>query len=59
MKKIVFNILECFSEKVTHTTGEKASVSGVWRSGNEYIPLTKGERFPPSKDRKWNLVISL
>lgn len=59
MKKIIFNILECFSEKVIHTTGEKASVSGVWRSGDEYIPLTKGERFPPSQDRKWNLVISL
>ena len=59
MKKIIFNILESFSEKITHTTGEKASVSGVWRSGDEYIPLSKGERFPPSPDRKWNLVISL
>lgn len=59
MKKIVFNILEYFSEKITHTTGEKASISGVWRSGDEYIPLSKGERFPPSPDRKWNLVTSL
>lgn len=59
MNKLILKISEYFSEKITHTTGEKASVSGVWRSGDEYIPLSKGERFPPSPNRKWNLVISL
>lgn len=58
MKNILLKILELLSEDTTHKSGEKAPVSGVFRSGSEYIPLAKSERFPPSKE-KWKLVVKL
>jgi hypothetical protein len=59
MKRILLKLLERFSENITHKTGEKASVSGIWRSGSEYIALTKGERFIPSDTCIWVLVVSV
>lgn len=59
MRKLLLNLLEFFTEEVTQKTGERAFCSGVYRSENEYIPLSKGERFPPSKSDYWYLVVKL
>jgi hypothetical protein len=59
MKKLLLLLLELTAKDIRHKTGEKASVSGVWRSGDEYIPLSRGERFIPSRDGIWVLVCSL
>lgn len=52
-------MLELLAENVKATSGKKAPVSGVYRSGSEYIPLTMGERFPPTVDGHWSLVVNL
>lgn len=59
MKQILLTILELCKFNIIQKTGEKAFCSGVWRSSREYIPLTKGERFPPSPTNKWYLVVNL
>jgi len=59
IKKILLSLLEATSEDITGTTGKKAPVSGIYRSGKEYIALTKGETFPPSIDLCWILVVSV
>jgi hypothetical protein len=59
IKKILLSLLEANSENITGTTGKKAPVSGVYRSGKEYIALTKGETFPPVVHVCWNLVVSV
>jgi hypothetical protein len=59
MKKILLYLLELTFEKLVQKTGQKAMVSGLYRSGDEIIPLSKSERFPPSEDNVWNLVISV
>lgn len=59
MKKLLLNLLEFFAEEVTQKTGEKAIYSGVYRSGKEYIALSKSERFPPSESDYWYLVVKL
>jgi hypothetical protein len=59
VKLILLSLLEMTSKKIVMTTGKKAPVSGIYRSGKEYIPLSKGERFPPSIDLKWILVVSI
>jgi hypothetical protein len=53
------SLLEINSEDITGTTGKKASVSGIYRSGKEFIALTKGETFPPSISNIWILVVSV
>jgi len=61
IKSILLWLLEMVAEEVTHKTGERASVSGLYRSGDEIIPLSKGETFPntPLVDNKfWKLVVS-
>jgi len=59
-KTILLFFLELTSEEIIHKTGEKASVSGLYRSGKEIIPLSKGERFPPSSfSPEWILVVSV
>ncbi len=45
----------------TRKTGEKCPESGVWKSQSNpstTIPLSKGERFPPYKNRAvvWKLI---
>jgi hypothetical protein len=49
------------SRDITGKTGKIALTSGVYRSGDQYIPLSAGETFPPSSDKgvTWNLVVSL
>ena len=59
IKSILLWLLELTAEEVVHKTGEKASVSGLYRSGDEIIPLSKGERFVPSEDGVWVLVVSV
>jgi hypothetical protein len=59
IKKLLLSLLEINSEDITGTTGKKASVSGIYRSGKEFIALTKGETFPPVVDVCWNLVVSV
>jgi hypothetical protein len=59
IKKLLLSLLEINSEDITGTTGKKAVVSGIYRSGKEFIALTKGETFPPVVDVCWNLVVSV
>lgn len=41
----------------TWPTGSKCRTSGVYRSGDTTIPLSRGERFPPAgKGARWTLV---
>jgi hypothetical protein len=59
IKKILLSLLEINSEKVNGKTGQKARYSGIYRSGEEFIALTKGETFPPSISNIWILVVSV
>jgi hypothetical protein len=59
IKKLLLSLLEINSEDITGTTGKKAVVSGIYRSGKEFIALTKGETFPPVVHICWNLVVSV
>jgi hypothetical protein len=59
IKKLLLSLLEINSKDITGTTGKKAVVSGIYRSGKEFIALTKGETFPPVVDVCWNLVVSV
>lgn len=59
MKKILLWLLESMEEEKWYKTGTKAQVSGVYRSGKEYIALSKGERFIPSASDWWVLVVSV
>lgn len=61
MKHLLLVLLEFFTEEHIQTTGERAEFSGVYRSGDQYIPLAKRERLPPSSDenQKWILVCKL
>ena len=59
MRKLLLYLLEVFEETHYGYTGEKCKMSGVWRSGDEYIPLSKGERFIPEVGEPWKLVCKL
>ena len=59
IKKILLSLLEINSDGTTGRTGKKAVVSGIYRSGKEFIALTKGETFPPAVHICWNLVVSV
>jgi hypothetical protein len=59
IKRILLSLLEMNSDGTLGCTGKKAVVSGLYRSGKEYIALTKGETFPPAIDKCWILVVSV
>jgi hypothetical protein len=59
MKKLLLALLELTAKEIKGKTGTKATVSGVYRSGSEYIALTKKETFPPCLDDWWVLVVSV
>ena len=61
IKKILLSLLEMNSENITGTTGKKAFVSGIYKSGDQFIPLSKNEKFPPSSGNSvvWSLVVSV
>lgn len=59
MKKLLLYLLELISEELVHKTGERAMLSGLYRSGDEIIPLSKSERFPPSYSDFWTLIVSV
>lgn len=61
IRKLLLSLLEMNSRDITGPTGKIALTSGVYRSGDQYIPLSKGETFPPSSDKgvKWKLVVNL
>jgi hypothetical protein len=59
MKKLLLASLQALEPKLVQRTGEKAEKSGLYKSGNEIIALTKGERFPPSKDATWKIIVSV
>jgi hypothetical protein len=59
MKKILLALLELISENITGKTGQRSRVSGLFRSGKEFIALSKGEKFPPSISNVWTLVVSV
>ena len=46
MKKLLLWLLELTGDTMYQKTGEKAPVSGIWKSGKEYIAISKSERFP-------------
>lgn len=59
MKKLLLKLLELTTKTEYCKTGTKAPISGIYRSGSEYIVLTKGERFPPCINDWWILVVSV
>lgn len=59
MKKLLLTILELLETELNHKTGEKATKSGLYRSGKEIIALSKDERFPPSKSNIWKIIVSI
>jgi hypothetical protein len=61
IRKLLLSLLEINSKDITGKTGKIALTSGVYRSGDQYIPLSAGETFPPSSDKgvTWSLVVSL
>ena len=59
IKQLLLALLELTSEKIISKTGQRTRVSGLYRSGKEFIALTKGEKFPPSISNVWTLVVSV
>lgn len=60
MTKLLLKLLELLQDdKTVFKSGTKAPFSGVFRSGKEYIPLTKNEKMPPSFTGGWKLVVKL
>lgn len=59
MKKLLLASLQALESKLEQKTGEKALKSGLFRSGDEIIPLSKGEKFPPSKNNIWKIIVSV
>jgi hypothetical protein len=61
IKSILLWLLEQNAQELHCKTGTQAPVSGIWRSGEEFIALTVGETFPPSptKSQFWTLVVSV
>jgi hypothetical protein len=49
------------SQHITGVTGKKARISGIYRSENQFIPLSKYETFPPSSSEPviWTLVVNV
>lgn len=58
IQKFAFWLLKENRPNDTFTSGMKAPYSGVFYAGKEYIPLTKGERFPPTQIY-WETLIKL
>lgn len=59
IKKILLWLLEITEEKVTYKTGQRVLRSGIYRSEDEYVCLSIGERVPPLGDSNWVLVVSV
>ena len=59
IKKILLFLLEMNSKTIVSKTGQKAPYSGLYRSEDDIIALTKGEKFPPSLSSKWNLITNI
>jgi hypothetical protein len=59
MKKLLLSSLQLLEPKLEQKTGEKALKSGLFKSGDEIIPLSKGERFPPSTTNIWKIIVSV
>ena len=61
IRKFLLCLLEMNSQHVTGVTGKKARISGIYRSENQFIPLSKYETFPPSSSEPviWTLVVNV
>jgi hypothetical protein len=61
IRKLLLSLLEMNSKKIVGSTGKRCYTSGVYRACDEYIPLSKGETFPPASGKSvvWNLVVKL
>jgi hypothetical protein len=61
IKKLLLYLLEANATEVIGHTGHKCYISGIYRNKDQYIPLSKGETFPPSLDFNvaWILVVSV
>ena len=59
IKKILLFLLEMNSKTIISKTGQKAPYSGLYRSEDDIIALTKGEKLPPSLSSKWKLITNI
>ena len=61
IRKFLLWLLELNSSKVYGYTGHTCKISGIYRSDDEYIPLSKNETFPPTSNQgvMWTLVVNL
>ena len=61
IKKLLLCLLEINAKELIGRTGDKAPVSGIYRCGDEFIPLSKDETFPPASNQAvlWILVVNL
>jgi hypothetical protein len=61
IRKLLLSLLEINSKDITGETGKRCYTSGVYRACDEYIPLSKGETFPPAAGKSvvWSLVVTL
>lgn len=61
IKKLLLWLLEKNSRNLIGATGTKAYESGIYRNKDQYIPLSKNEKFPPSLSKGvfWKLVVSV
>lgn len=56
----LLRMLEGMQPDETFKIGTKCLHSGIYRVDNQFIPLSKGERFPPSTISDfWKLVVKL
>lgn len=63
LKRLLLSLLELTSENIIGKIGEKAVVSGLYRTTSlvgrdEIIALSKGEKFPPLGNGLWILIVS-
>lgn len=64
MRNLLLKLLALFEDQVIQSTGQRAQMSGVWLClycKKQYMPLSKGERFPPCLNQSvdWKLVVRL
>lgn len=61
IRKLLLFLLEINSPDIKGYTGHICKFSGIYRSGDEYIPLSKDETFPPALNNgvEWVLVVKV
>ena len=62
IKTLLLWLLEATAEEIYCKVGTKAEVSGIYKCKSQYIPIAKGETFPPTGFVSlsfWKLVVSV